>query len=107
MYGNTEFIHLEVYFGFFAGSHSVQLEFDDTDAQADLAFGGVKLFSFCDGLEVGAESVLTTLKAFVGGLGLAPSGIRSSHVPAYQEDANIDFMCEAFEYCMKERPVAS
>jgi hypothetical protein len=84
MYGNTEFMHMEVYFGVFAGTHTIgPFEFTSNDAQADLAFGGIKIFEFCDSLENAATSFVNTLKFFVGGLGMEPSGIRSSHIPKY------------------------
>jgi hypothetical protein len=45
MYGNTEFMHMEVYFGVFAGTHTIgPFEFTSDDALADLAFGGIKMF---------------------------------------------------------------
>jgi len=84
MYGNTEFIHMEVYFGVFAGTHTIgPFEFTGDDALADLAFGGIKMFQFCDTIQNAAASLVSTLKFFVGGLGMEPSGIKSSHIPVY------------------------
>ena len=109
LYGNTSFMHMEVYFGVFAGTHTIgPFEFTNEDEQKDLDFGGIKMFQFCDGLEAAAQSMVNTAKIFVGGLGLDPNpGVMSSHVPEYQVKANLDFMCDAMEYCMEERPVAA
>jgi len=65
------------------------------EAQADVGFGGIKAFAFCENVVQDIESLFTTLKAFVGGITDHPKWpIIGTHVPPYMEKANVDFIRE-------------
>ena len=66
---------------------------ETTDAQSDFAFGGVKVYNFCDDIVTEIKSVLDTLECFVGGLSDHPKWpIIGSHVPPYMAKANLEFI---------------
>ena len=66
------------------------------EAQADVGYGGIKAFAFCENVIQDIESLFTTLKAFVGGISDHPHiPIIGSHVPPYMEKANVKFIKEA------------
>jgi len=108
MFGNTEFVHFEVFFGAFKGNHVINFNMPTVSEQKDVAFGGVKAFGFCDGVVKGMQSLLKTLSAFIGGLGSDPTKtpkILGPHVPKYMEEANIEFLRDAVQYPMETRNV--
>ena len=76
------------------------------DAQVDVDYNGINMFGFCSGILGEVESLWNFAKCFVGGLSDHPNiPIVGSHVPPYQEHANIEFMSEAMEYTMGPRAV--
>jgi hypothetical protein len=98
MFGNTEFVHFEVFDGAFKGDHVINFNMPTVSEQKDVAFGGVKAFGFCEGIVKGMQSLIKTLSAFIGGLGPDPSKIPKvlgPHVPKYMEEANIEFLRDA------------
>jgi len=63
------------------------------EEQADVGFGGIKAFCFCEGVVASLESIWNSLKAFVGGISSHPKlPIIGSHVPEYMEKANVQFL---------------
>lgn len=63
---NTEMWHVESFF--FHGTHN--LDFKVGSAQVDLEKNGLNTFLFCEDLQDELLSVITSAKAFIGGLGL-------------------------------------
>ncbi len=45
----------------FNGKHTLQFQTPTAESQADVKFGGIKVFEFCDGLIEGLESVFVSL----------------------------------------------
>ena len=101
--GNTETFHIEE--NIVSGDHKISLTMDTPEAQADFAFGGIKIYMFCDGIATEIESLLTTLECFVGGLSDHPKWpIIGSHVPDYMAEANIEFIKESMDLTIESRP---
>ena len=101
-FANTEIFHTEVFM--FNAQHTLQFEMPDAATQADVNFGGMKVFEFCDGMVQEIESIWTSLQAFVGGLTTNPDlPIIGSHVPPYMEKANVEFLGEAMGYKLEAR----
>lgn len=91
LFANTEIQHFEVFF--FKGTHKLSFEMNTPEAQADVGFGGIKAFGFCDGIIPEIESIWNFAKCFVGGLSdHSKWPIIGSHVPEYMEKANLDFL---------------
>ena len=60
------------------------------EMQADVGYGGIKAFGFCNGLVDSIKSIWGFAKAFVGGLSDHPHiPYVGSHVPKYMEEANV------------------
>lgn len=102
MFANTEFHHFDLFFR--SGKHKLTFHMPTTDMQADVNFGGIKTFMFCEGILHSMESVFRSLTAFIGGLTTHPRiPIIGSHVPKYMEKANVEFLGEAMGYKLEER----
>lgn len=100
---NTEMKHIESFWA--SGDHRITFNIP-ADGQADLAFGGIKIFHFCGGWIKEIESVLFTLECFVGGLSDHPLiPFVGSHTPPYMEHANIKFIEAALGIEIEERPI--
>jgi hypothetical protein len=55
-----------------------------------MAFGGLKVYMFCEGYIDAFISVFKSVLCFLGGLGTDPTlPIMGSHVPPYMEKANV------------------
>ena len=94
LFANTEIQHFEIFF--FHGTHKLTFKMNTPEAQADVGYGGIKTFAFCENVIQDIESLWTTLKAFVGGISAHPHWpVIGSHVPPYMEKANIEFIKEA------------
>ena len=103
-FANTEIFHMESFFR--KGSHTLHFNMPTVDAQADVNYNGINMWGFCEGMEKTIESFLNTLKCFIGGTSDHPYvPVFGSHVPPYQEKANINFLTEAMEYTMQPRTV--
>ena len=103
-FANTEIFHMESFFR--KGSHTLHFNMPTVDAQADVNYNGINLFGFCDGIEKTVESFVNSLKAFVGGTSDHPNvPVFGSHVPPYQEKANIEFLTQSMGYTMQPRTV--
>ena len=64
------------------------------------------MFGFCSGIEGEIESLYSFAKCFLGGTSdHTHVPVFGSHVPPYQEKANIQFLTEAMEYTMAPRTV--
>lgn len=104
MFANTEIQHFEVFFR--AGTHKLHFNMPTIESQKDVAFGGIKVFQFCEGVVGTLKSVIKTLSAFVGGISDHPwIPILGSHVPPYMEKANVDFLSESMGLQLTERPI--
>lgn len=103
-FANTELNHFEIYWRH--GSHKITFNIPTAEEQKDVAFGGIKTYLFCEGVKDSFESILVTLKAFIGGLGSDPdAGFMGSHVPEYMEKTNVDFLAAAMNYDLVERTI--
>ena len=106
MFGNTEFVHFEQYWGQFKGKHVLTFNMPSSEEQTDIAFGGVKVYGFCDGVVNGLKSLIRTLEGFIGGTSDNPDKpIFGSHVPPYMEKTNIEFLHDVMQYPMERREV--
>lgn len=105
LFANTE-IHLPETF-LFHGKHTLHFNMPTSEAQADVGFGGIKAFGFCDNLLDEFESFINFLEAFVGGITDHPDWPTpiSTHVPDYMVNANIRFLAEAMGYDLVRREV--
>lgn len=65
---NTEIFHVENFF--FAGTHKMTFKVPGKNAQEDIIHNGLHTYLFCENLRDELLSVFTTLKSFIGGLGL-------------------------------------
>ena len=84
---------------YFSGTHKLSFEMATPEAQADVNFGGIKAFAFCEGIVKGAESLWNFVKSFVGGLTPHPEWpVIGSHVPPYMQKATLNFLSEAMGY---------
>jgi len=68
LFGNTEVWHIDSFF--FSGSHVLEFKLEGEDAIVDLKKNGFQTFMFCDSYRDEIMSIITTLKAFIGGLGV-------------------------------------
>ena len=104
VFGNTEILHTEMFF--FRGTHKLSFEMTTPEAQADIAYGGIKAFAFCEGIVKEVESLWNFVKAEVGGLTPHPYWpIIGSHVPWYMENATLQFLEDSMGLVMDRRPV--
>ena len=77
------------------------------EAQADVNFGGIKAFAFCDNVVTELESLWLFVKSFAGGLTPNPDlPWIGSHVPPYMEKAVVEFLSETMGLVLetKETP---
>ena len=103
-FANTEIFHLESFFR--KGTHTLHFKMATPDAQADVAFNGINVFSFCSGILGEIESLYNFAKCFAGGFSDHPKiPVFGSHTTPYMEKANLKFMTQAMEYTMGPRPV--
>ena len=104
LFANTEIQHFEVFF--FHGTHKIKFVMNTPEKQADVGYGGIKAFAFCDNIVEDFQSIMTTLTAFIGGLSLHSNiPIIGSHVPGYMERANLKFIRENLGVELEERPI--
>ena len=97
-------MHIEAFY--MRGSHRLSFEMTTPEAQADVGFGGIKAFAFCEGIVKEVESLWSFTKSFVGGLTPHPYWpIIGSHVPEYMQEATLDFLRESMGLVMEERPI--
>jgi len=68
LFGNTEIQHAENFF--FHGKHTLTFKAPTEDAIIDLKAFGLETYLFCEDLQDELLSVFTSLKAFIGGLGM-------------------------------------
>ena len=106
LFGNTEIQHVEEFFT--KGTHTLKFKAaDNKDKQSaivDLAANGFETYLFCESLKDELLSVLTSLKAFVGGLGMhGRIPLFGPKVPEYMEKANLDFLKWALNIEFEER----
>jgi hypothetical protein len=74
------------------------------DAIVDLKAFGLETYLFCEDLRDELLSVFTSLKAFIGGLGMhGKIPLFDPKVPAYMENANLRFIKWAMNIDMVER----
>ncbi len=77
---------------------------NNPEEQADVGFGGIKAFGFCEGIIPEIESVWNFAKAFLGGITDHPRlPVIGSHVPPYMEKANVTFLSESMGLVLEER----
>jgi hypothetical protein len=102
IFANTEIFHLELFA--FKGDHTLTFKTTTPEAQADMNFGGLKVYQSCDGIVDIVKSAWKTAKCFLGGLSDHPNiPFIGSHVPQYMEDANIEFLHTTMQYDMEKR----
>uniref|UniRef100_A0A7S3JJD4 Uncharacterized protein n=1 Tax=Euplotes harpa TaxID=151035 RepID=A0A7S3JJD4_9SPIT len=76
------------------------------DDMIDLNLAGLRMYMFCNGVADSFVSVFSTIKLFLGGLGVNPKWpIIGSHVPEYMEKANVHFLNESMGWSLEKRDV--
>lgn len=104
LFGNTEISHVEDFW--FRGTHKLTFKLPTKDSEVDLENFGLEAYLFCEDLQDELLSLFTSLKAFVGGLGLhGKVPLFQPHVPEYMEKANLDFLKWSQNIEFEERPI--
>ena len=104
LFANTEIQHFEMFY--FKGTHKISFHMNSPEAQADVGYGGIKAFGFCNGIEAEIESIWNFLKCFVGGISDHPYWpVIGTHVPPYMEKANKEFLADGMGWELEERPI--
>jgi hypothetical protein len=94
VFANTEIFHIEIFM--FKADHTLTFKVPTADGQADMDFGGIKVYQTCEGIVDDLKSVFNMAKCFIGGLSHRPNvPIIGSHVPKYMEEANVEFLKES------------
>jgi len=102
VFANTEIFHIEIFA--FKGDHTLTFTTATPEAQADMAFGGLKVYQSCDGIVDILKSAFNMVKCFVGGISShSKLPYIGSHVPPYMEKANVEFLHEAMGYDLEPR----
>ena len=87
---NTEIWHAEPLAS--EGTHKITFKASGQAALIDLQAHGIETYLFCEQLQDELMSVITTLKAFFGGLGThGKIPLFEPNVPEYMEKANVEF----------------
>lgn len=60
---NTEVSHFELFF--VSGKHKISFNMPGEDEQLDVAYGGIKAFSFCEHFKEELESLVRTISLWV------------------------------------------
>lgn len=101
---NTEISHVEEFFR--RGTHKLTFKSGGQDAIADLKANGLMTYLFCESLKDELLSVMTTVKSFVGGLGMhGKIPLFQPAVPEYMEQLNIEWLSWSMNYTMDIRPI--
>ena len=70
----------------------------------DIQTNGVRVFTFCDGIEDLLKDVLMTVELFAGGFGLDPLiPFFGSHTTEEMEKSNVNFISKVMNYTMERR----
>lgn len=101
--GNTELWHFETLW--FDGDHEWIFNIPNDIALTDINNNGIQTYLFCESLHDELLSLVTTLKAFVGGLGTHGAiPMFQPKIPDYMEKANKEFMQWGLNWDLVERP---
>ena len=102
---NTEMFHAEEFF--FRGTHHLKFKIQEgVSGKIDFENVGLETYLFCEDLRDELLSVITSLKSFIGGLGLhGKIPLFQPHVPEYMVEANLRFMKEAIDIDLEEREI--
>lgn len=91
----------------FFGSKTITFENITSSELFDVQENGIRVFTFCDGIEELMTDLLMTVQLFFGGLGLDPIiPIFGSHTTKEQEAANVKFISKAMGYDIEKRTVS-
>lgn len=102
MFANTEIVHVQDFLT--AGTHKMSFKASGPDAIADLQANGLETYLFCESLKDELLSVFTSLKAFIGGLGMhGKIPLFKPQVPEYMEKANLEFLKWAVDIDLVQR----
>lgn len=103
LFGNTETIHFETFATH--GTHTLKFKATGDDAITDLKANGIETYLFCEHLKDELLSVWTSVKAFVGGLGMhGKIPLFDPAVPEYMEEVNKEFLKWSIGFDLVERP---
>lgn len=99
---NYDIYHAENFF--LHGKHKITFKLPSDNAKIDLEAFGLETYLFCESLQHELLSVIQTVKAFVGGLGMhGKIPLFDPKVPAYMEEANKEFLKWSIGYELVER----
>lgn len=103
-FGNTEIMHVEIFLEH--GTHTLTFKTGTDVAREDMAFGGIKVFEFCDSFVDEVKSFINTIPLAIGGLSDHPFvPYVGTHVPPYMERANVEFLGEAMGWHLEPREI--
>ena len=101
-FANTELYHFETLT--FEGDHEWIFDIPSDLALSDIDNNGLENYLFCESLNDELLSLITTLKAFIGGLGLhGHIPLFNPKVPKYMEEANKEFLKWGINWDLEER----
>lgn len=104
LYANTEMYWVNDIFTH--GHHSFRLSVPNKDSLEDLKVHGMETYLFCEPLKDEMLSVITTLKAFIGGLGKnGKIPLFEPGVPEYMLEANKEFLKWGINWDMQKRNI--
>ena len=91
----------------FFGTKHIKFENLTSSELFDVQENGVRVFTFCDGIENLVTDLLMTVSLFAGGFGLDPLiPIFGSHTTKEMEKANVEFLTHGMGYTMEKRTVS-
>ena len=90
----------------FLGTKKITFENLTSSELIDISLNGVRVFTFCDGIEELISDLTMTVALFAGGFGQDPIiPFFGSHTTEKQEEHNVKFISEAMGYNMTRRSV--
>lgn len=102
--GTSNLFHID--YAFFSKSHVIEFTNLTEDDKTEIQIEGLKIFQFCDGIADELGFVIKTLKLFMGGFGHNPDiPIIGGKIPAYQENANVDWINHNLHYKFERREI--
>lgn len=91
---------------FFHGTHTFIINLPTTEEIPIIDNEGLGLYLFCESYKEELVSVLTTVKAMLGGMGLhGKIQPFEPKIPDYQEKASVEFLKWSQNWILKERAV--
>jgi hypothetical protein len=102
IFGNSEILHVEDFF--FRGTHKLTFNLPTHISGSDMSKLGLDTFLFCEDFRDETLSVFTTLKAFMGSLGLhGKIPLFQPEIPEYMIETNKEWLLWASDFNFEKR----